>query len=200
MPVFPATANPGTPAFRPVPSATTPASSARTRAAVFGLTTRTPGRKGWGSPPRARVSRSGSRTPSFAIAFTACAICAGVTAIPWPKETVASRMGRQTPAAGTIPRLSPPPPRPVGSPKPKARMYRWSVREPRRRATCRVPMFEERRMTPAKVSGPSGFQSRTVRFPTRTCPPWVSNRSSSWVTPSSSAAAAVTILKTEPGS
>ena len=55
-------------------------------------------------------------------------------------------------------------------------------------------------MTPAKVSGPSGFQSLTVRFPTRYFPPKVSKDSSSWVTPSSSAAEAVTILKTEPGS
>ena len=122
MPVFPATANPETPAFRPVPSATTPARIARIRAAVRRLTTRLRGPKGCGSPPMARVSRSGTRTPSFAITFTACAICAGVTAIPCPKDTVASRMGRQTPPAGTIPRLSPLPPRPVGSPKPNARM------------------------------------------------------------------------------
>lgn len=89
---------------------------------------------------------------------------------------------------------------PVARPKPKARTVSWNGRFATRSAVLIVPTLLDLAITSRKVRSPNGLWSEMRVFASVMAPISQSKRSSGSTRPASSAAAAVTILKVEPGS
>ena len=134
------------------------------------------------------------------VAYTV-AICRGETATPAPKDTVARVMSLQSVEVGIKPAASPGNPTPVGDPNPKSAKVRCSASLPVRSATIEIPtLLEWAMMSPSVMRSVACSSASWIVYPSMSRVAGTVNRSIGDTAPDSSAAPAVIVLLTDPGS